>query len=334
MIIALALLGCQEYNLQGPPSVETTYNPPDLAVAAKEDHITQVTVPSVDVLFVVDNSGSMSEEQAALRANFDAFMRYFTDSGMDYHVGVVSTDMDNRQQSGRLIDDNGSRYIDNTFSEANAIASFKERANLGTMGSSEERGKDASYTALVSLASSVNAGFYREEAVLSIVVISDERDWSKDVSIAEYSSWMQSLKPEDDQTWFSSIVGQAPNGCATAEKGVGYLEVTDAVGGIKFSICEPDYSSVLDELGMQAAGLKREFFLSEVPVEDTIIVSVTTEGDEDTFKANEWTYDGVRNSVTFNSFVPDPLAIVNIIYEPLADAHEPDVTEGDTAGEE
>lgn len=330
MIFTLALLGCQEYNLQGPASVETTYNPPDLEVAAKEDHITQVTVPSVDVLFIVDNSGSMSEEQKALRDNFDDFMRYFTDSGMDYHVGVVSTDMDNRQQTGSLISEGGTRYIDDTLSAEQAIASFKERANLGTMGSSDERGKDAAYKALVGLANSTNKGFYREEALLSIIVLSDERDWSRDISVAEFSSWMTSLKPEDEMTWFSSIVGPEGGCGVVAERGTGYLEVTDAVGGIKFSICESDYSSVLEELGMQAAGLKREFFLTEVPVEDTIKVTVTTDGDEDKFKSSEWTYDGIRNSVTFSSFVPDPLAVVNITYEPLADAHEPDATEGDT----
>jgi hypothetical protein len=243
--------------------------------------------------------------------------------------------MDNRQESGRLISDGGSRYIDNTSSAKDAVASFRARANLGTLGSPDERGKDAAYTALTKEANTTNSGFYREEAVLSIVVISDERDSSRNVSVAEFVSWMNSLKQEDEQTWFSSIVGPK-GGCATAEEGVGYLEVTRQVGGVDFSICEPDYSSVLEELGMQAAGLKREFFLSEVPVVDSIDVSVTTEGEEDRFKSNEWTYDGIRNSITFKSFVPDPLAVVNITYIPLADAEtsEPVAGDtGDTAGE-
>jgi hypothetical protein len=331
--LVLVLAACQEYNLQGPSSVVTTYNPPSLEVAERVDHITQVTVPSVDVLFVIDNSGSMAEEQKNLRDNFESFMRYFTDSGLDYHVGVVSTDMDNRQQSGRLIADGSTRYIDNTSTAQAAAASFRERANLGTMGSPDERGKDAAYTALTTEANATNTGFYREEAVLSIIVISDERDSSRKVSVAEFVSWMSSLKPEDEQSWFSSIVGPK-GGCSTAEEGVGYLEVTRQVGGVDFSICESDYSSVLEELGMQAAGLKREFFLSEVPVEDSISVSVTTEGEEDRFKDSEWSYNGVRNSVTFSSFVPDPLAVVNITYIPLADEQAPEGVEAvDTAAE-
>lgn len=331
--LVLGLVGCQEYNLQGPSTVVATYNPPSLEVEERTDHITQVTVPAVDVLFVIDNSGSMAEEQKNLRDNFESFMRYFTDSGLDYHVGVVSTDMDNRQESGRLISDGSSRYIDNTYSAQDAVSSFRERANLGTMGSPDERGKDAAYTALTKEESATNDGFYREEAVLSIIVISDEPDYSRTVSTSEFVSWMNSLKPEDEQTWFSSIVGPK-GGCATAEEGRGYLEVTRQVGGVEFSICESDYSSVLEELGMQAAGLKREFYLSVVPAPETISVSVTTEGEEDPFKDSDWTYDGVRNSVTFKSFVPDPLAVVNISYVPLEDMQAPEPTETDTGADE
>ena len=40
-----------------------------------------------DILFVVDNSGSMAEEQAELRANIDAFIRVLTESPNDYQVG-------------------------------------------------------------------------------------------------------------------------------------------------------------------------------------------------------------------------------------------------------
>lgn len=320
-------VACQEYNLNGPPVYEGQYNPPELGVDTHVDKITQVTVPAVDVLFVVDNSGSMSEEQASLRDNFDGFMRYFTSSDMDYHVGVVSTDMDNRNESGKLIEHAGSRFIDASFSESEAITSFKQRASLGTFGSSDERGKDAAYTALNSERDKTNVDFYRDEAVLSIVVISDEWDYSRNVSVNEFSSWMSSLKEEDDQTWFSGIIGPSPRGCSSpngdAMDGKGYTEVIEAVGGIEYSICEQDWSSILEQLGMQAAGLKREFFLSLAPVEDTITVEVRMEKEKREFEPNEYTYSASRNSITFNSFVPDPLTVVEIEYEILASASDP-----------
>lgn len=320
LVLAPALLvACQDYNLQGPSDQGGKYNPPDLSPEKQADQITQVTVPAVDVLFVVDNSCSMEEEQYALRSNFPEFMRYFTGSGLDYHVGVTSTDMDRtNRQAGLLVEDSsgGDLYIDSSYTESEAVNSFSDRTTLGTNGSGTERGKDAAWGVLVTNQSQ-DQGFYRAEADISVVVISDERDYS-DVSINEFTSWLSGLKP-DGTVYFSSIVGPDPNGCATAERGTGYLEVTERVGGIEWSICDTDWSDLLAELGLQAAGLKREFFLSLVPVEDTIEVSVTeTDTDEVTFTPEEWTYSPTRNSITFTEYLPDPLSVVHISYEVLS----------------
>ena len=322
---AILLAACQDYNLSGPSDQDGKYNPPDLSPERHADSITQVTVPAVDVLFVIDNSCSMEEEQRALRQSFPQFMTYFLGSGLDYHVGVVSTDMDrSNQDAGVLIGDSsgGTAYIDPSYSEEDAVDSFSDRASLGTLGSGTEKGKDAAWAALVTNVDAENAGFYRDEADLSVIVISDERDQSTDVSVNEFTNWMMGLKP-DGSVYFSSIVGPSPNGCTSgngsAEAGVGYIEVTDRVGGIEWSICESDWSDLLTELGLLAAGLKHEFFLSLVPVESTIEVSVTTqEGEDVAFTNADWTYSGVRNSITFTSYLPDPLSVVNISYEVLS----------------
>src|SRR5687767_5682802 len=47
----------------------------------------------LDLLFVIDNSGSMEQEQASLARNFPLFMRELTNAGLpDLHLGIVSTD--------------------------------------------------------------------------------------------------------------------------------------------------------------------------------------------------------------------------------------------------
>lgn len=325
------LLACgNEYDVKGENANGGVYNPPDPPVKEQVDKITQVTIPAVDVLWVIDNSCSMAEEQRALRDNFGEFMRYFTDSGMDYHVGVVSTDMDNRNESGKLIQDatGGDRYIDTSYDAADALSSFRDRAVLGTNGSSDERGKDAAMAALTTEANGTNRGFYRDDASLSIIVISDERDYSR-TTVTEFSNYLTSLKAgTNNVVTFSSIVGLSNTDCpGIAERGMGYLEVTRAVGGIEWSICTSDWAGLLAELGLQAAGLKREFFLSLAPVEETISVKVD---DPDYDKNEPWEYDPIRNSVRFETYIPAPLSTVTITYTPLATAVEEDSGEATT----
>ena len=114
----------------------------------------------------------------------------------------------------------------------------------------------------------------------------------------------------------SDLVGLTNNDCGTTERGTGYLEVTKQVGGVEWSICTDDWAGLLEELGLQAAGLKREFYLSLAPVEDTISVEVT--GDDAWDGKEKWSYDATRNSVKFDSYIPAPLSVVKVTYMPLA----------------
>ena len=47
----------------------------------------------VDVLLVIDNSGSMGEEQANLAANFGPFIAQLEAAGADYRIGITTTDL-------------------------------------------------------------------------------------------------------------------------------------------------------------------------------------------------------------------------------------------------
>jgi len=329
-------LGCQEYNITDANPVTGTANPPAVEPPVREDNIVQVTTPKVDVLWVIDNSGSMSDEQDELAVNFPAFMSYFVDSGLDWHVGVVSTDMDNPGHSGKLREAAGQRYLTPEVDEP--VEVFKNMARMGASGSGTERGRLAAYTAIEVLGDSFNAGFYREEASLSIIVISDEDDHTtkSQLSRNEFISWLKNLKRDRDLVSFSSIVCPDASDCAETipgffpifggmqvddATGADYLAVTDAVGGVAWGIRSSDWSQMLDELGMQAAGLKREFFLADIPVQSTIEVVVNTRDGHtyDQFKPDvDWVYSPTRNSVQFVEFIPPALSDVNISYELLA----------------
>jgi hypothetical protein len=74
------------------------------AQAATRRRITQAIAPgrhAVDFLFVVDNSGSMCQEQAALTRTLEAVVP--TLSRLDYRIAVISTDMRTEGQQGRFL---------------------------------------------------------------------------------------------------------------------------------------------------------------------------------------------------------------------------------------
>ena len=56
------------------------------------DDFEQDEVTSADILFVIDNSGSMSIWQTALTDNFTSFIGVFAVTGVDYQIAVITTD--------------------------------------------------------------------------------------------------------------------------------------------------------------------------------------------------------------------------------------------------
>jgi hypothetical protein len=347
-LLALSLLGmgCQPDTgtFDEDDKVDGVPNPPNLETPVKLDKIKQITTPKVDVLWVIDDSCSMSEEQAKLAENFAAFITFFIDSGLDWHIGVISTDTDNGSKNGKLQGAAGHRYLE--ASTPNPVGLFAQMSGLGTSGSGDERGRRATNKALTDpLLSGENRGFYRPEASLNIIVISDENDYSANQPTRnEFIDFLTNLKEDPELISFSAIVGPQ-TGCATAEAGSEYIAVTNAIGGIHESICEEDWVPVLEDLGLQAAGLRREYFLSELPVPGTVDVWVrdgdytyygidrllladgSTVADHcETTACFKFDYLPERNSILMEEYVPSPLAEINIQYE-LLGAFQPE--EGD-----
>lgn len=322
-VLLLTLVACeQEFNISPDlPEVGLSKAQP-LESTVRTDRITQVTEPRVDSLWVIDNSCSMADEQAKLVENFDMFASYFVGSGLDYHVGVVSTDMVDPDQSGKLRTVAGQRWID--AATVDPLGLFGAMATLGTTGTGVESGLGAAYTALEVERTGYNDGFYRTEAALHTVTITDEKDYTDPTIITkpEFIDWYQGLKPAVPERSYSCIVALDGPGRGTA-----YLDAAAAIGGITYDIHAPDWPSILELLGIQSSGLKSEFFLSAQPVPGSVTVSVRLPNgivlpfdeavydDKGLFVSGEWLYSESRNSVSFLDYVPEALSVVEITYE-------------------
>jgi hypothetical protein len=309
--------------------------------ATQTDEFDQLGRPKVDILFVIDDSCSMSEEQTSLSANFTAFIQFAAAQALDYQIGVTTTDVDEGQppEAGRLVPiaGNPADRIVTPRSQPSPEALFEQNANVGIDSRTfTEQGLEAAYLALSNpLIFGHNSGFLRQDAVLSIIFVSDEEDQSPG-NVDFYTNFFLSIKGFRNTNQFtaSSIVGDAGAGCTgaggRAQGGNRYIEVANRTGGVFQSICTADWSMALEDLSQTAFGFKSRFFLTNQPVIGTIHVYVTrTVVNPDGTVAEvevdvpatapggtvNWTYDYPSNSINFNTVsTPEPGAHIRIEY--------------------
>jgi hypothetical protein len=176
----------------------------------------QVLPAKTDILVVVDDSWSMTEEQENLRQNLSTFVTALADSPIphDFQIGVTTTSVDNIHgdpdqypngtpldrygwpvpfPKGTLVavdpdtaglilydpDDGG--FGGTRITGLQSVDAFKANVRVGVLGSYKEEPLQAAELALTDpLASGANAGFLRTGARLGLILLTDEDDCSED----------------------------------------------------------------------------------------------------------------------------------------------------------
>jgi hypothetical protein len=283
------------------------------------DRFQQLPNPQADVLFVVDNSCSMAEEQGSLGSNLGAFLSFAMTQGIDYQIAVTTTDVDPGGEQGRFV---GTTKII-TPNTANGDQIFQQNVSLGTGGSGIEQGLEASYLALSDpLINTWNAGFIRQDAALAVIYVSDEIEQSPRAQ-SFYENFLRNIKGFANSTLFSAsaVVGTTNPVCSgpggVADYAAGYINIANNTGGVVESICAANWGQTLANIGLNSFGLKRQFTLSSQPVPVTIAVSVdgTTVPSTTAGGQINWNYDMGTNSVVFSaSAVPQANSTIEITY--------------------
>lgn len=264
---------------------------------------------SVDVLWVVDSSCSMAQEQEALAGNFGSFLDVVDELALDYQVGVITTDL----EDGGILE-GPTRWVTPDTPDAEGV--FADNVLVGQTGSGLEQGFDAALEALTGDPmdpEGPNVGFLRPDAGLRIVFVSDEDDQSFGYADAsEYVALLQATKTNPDHVVLSDITGGA-SGCyansANADAAPRYLEATALTGGLSTTICNPGWIDTLESLGWLSDARSDTFALSEPALPDS--VSVTVDGDA----VAGWVYDADLQAVVFDyEAVPSEGAAVAVEY--------------------
>ncbi|NJK88162.1 MAG: choice-of-anchor D domain-containing protein [Myxococcales bacterium] len=149
---------------------------PDVPVFEQFD---QAAGPKVDILWVIDNSCSMSDEQERLVTNLSTFVEFADLQNADYQMGVTVTDgfSSTSGQLRRCFPHPAIIRGDYTEREE----AFECTFIVGTDGAFREAGLEAARNALRLAQDPVtnsNTGFLRDDADLAVVMMSDEDDQS------------------------------------------------------------------------------------------------------------------------------------------------------------
>ena len=236
----------------------------------------------VDILFVIDNSKSMTQHQQRLSAGIPDMISALNKLRMDYHVAVTTTTMTTNSADYPMTRQivGSPKYL----TSAN-ISLLANRIIAGESGSDNERGLDALAFATGSYAASQAPGFLRSDAFFSVIILGDEDDSSSEFgngSSDDFINYMNNFKPdfkEGGRAWVANFIGTLTNqSCdnlgGTPSIGTKYIKLVDASNGVKASICSADLASAVSNIKARIVEIITAFRLKDIPNKDTIKVSV------------------------------------------------------------
>ena len=263
----------------------------------------------IDILFVIDNSKSMSEQRENLSERIDGFLQKV--KGLDWQIGVISTEIergnlgdilteqaseDNDYKSGRLIPFEEDLYI--LHSDMNMdFEQFLDllQETMQTIPVDSKGDEQAIYsTALAierALAGQREEQFFRPGAHLSVVVLSDEDEnsnggYEKGVLVnpiqytpSDFLTFAKnSLGVDKEILWHSIVIMSGDEECRKKTKEQGtpayygrhYEELSTLTGGVIGSICNENYADLLKNIGQTVKDLQNTISLECAPEDDNL----------------------------------------------------------------
>jgi len=278
------------------------------------ENFAQSASPSkkLDVVWVIDNSGSMADEQISLGENFSAFINDFILKDIDFKMAITTTDASSAAKKGRLVAGSDIKLTSQKAkeNELQFKEDFKNLVYVGTSGSGVEKGLEASEGFMQKYASS----FLRPDAYLAVVIISDEEDQSSKTA-AEYANFLKSMKASAGLVKVYSIVDvNLTNSKSTAGLTSGYARykaVSDLTSGSVANIRD-DFYRTLDDMGGTIMNLLDSFALAHPAKADSVRVYVNG------VETSSYSFDAASNAIKFNQgFVPDIGAQIIVRYAKL-----------------
>jgi hypothetical protein len=268
----------------------------------------------VDIIWVVDDSGSMGDEQNSLAYNFDAFIQDFMSKEINFRMAITTTDPTKKRDGKMVCDWHVLNSLYAAINRQNFVAMFEKCIKVGTKGSGHEKGLNAIDRFLYHYndgnKSNRNDSFLREDAYLVVVIVSDEEDQSSR-NVSHYIERLRSVKVNAGKVKVFSIVNTKANTEKYESKGVRYMTASKATNGVVADIDDSFYQ-ILKDFGYDIINLLNRFTIAHKIANNSIIVEVNG------IATTEFTFDQITNSIKFNSgFTPAASSEIRVTYSVL-----------------
>lgn len=302
LALIFAVGACNEPN---PKLVAVAPRPPQDKVKDEGEKV--LYNPTVDILFVIDNSGSMDQKQRNLAANVNLFTSEIQKyTALDFHIGVVTSTMyggwgGRSKSDGRLT--GNPIYVDRNTPDL--VRTLGRNLIVGVDGNSTEEFFTPVRAALSPpLVNVENAGFYRPDAYLLVIFITDGEDLSS-MQPDDLYKLLLGMKQNDKAKIITNGVVIPTNvmncdrsGELPPRKIEQFLKLS---GGTMFGLCDVDYGQKLANLGkLLVERIGNSVLLTRAPLPETIEVKFGTQIVPNS-ATDGWMYDPARNAVVFAS---------------------------------
>jgi hypothetical protein len=262
--------------------------------------------PRASVLFAVDTSNSMADDQEQLSREFPAFLNALETWDVDWRVGVVSH-APGCFNNGVL--SAATPNLANVFGDAVLVV---DQGNpLG------ESLLEATLQALVQTApGGCNEGFFDARGIgggdLHVVFLSDESDQSGQPWSWYLPAW-RTFTPRGGRIIANGVL-DIYGDCGGDSPGPwGYFEMIEGTNGRMFDICDGDWGAGLTYIAEDAVRGYREIaLLSEII--DASSLDVRIDG---VTLADGWTYQEATRTIAFEVDLPSG-ALVEVVYQGVA----------------
>lgn len=256
---------------------QATFTQGKSGASSNEDY--NVTAFGVlDLLVVIDNSGSMAEEQGNLGAKMAPLLSAVQDS--DWRIAVTTTDPDDSCVTSLI-----------KKTDSNAASRFANAINAGTAGDGLERPILRAVEGLKSKCFSGPGKWLRDGSTVAVLIVTDEDNCHIDLErgygcsgdsdkngsyLTDYLSSIRTLGTSARVYGIIRHPSQNSAQCSTAMKSADIVSsVISQTSGTWGSICDSDYSATLQRISTDVAKiLKTDFVLKGAPDPGTLAITV------------------------------------------------------------